>query len=168
MDYLTEKWGGAPHKRGPLKPLGQDRHGSWFWGAAGRRIQLGEHGFFVTEQDAVLLIPDDEWWTCAWWIGHPEVELYVDICTPAHWEDGRISHVDMDLDVIRFLDGRVVIDDRDEFEVHRMEYGYPQEIVEAAESAADTVFALISRNESPFDGFAARDWVERARAGLRP
>jgi uncharacterized protein len=125
---------------------------------------MGEKDFFVTEQDAVFLIPDNAWWTCAWWIAHPEVELYVDICTQAQWEDGRITHVDLDLDVIRFLDGRVAIDDRDEFEVHRMEYAYPKEIVEGAESAADKVFALISGNESPFDGLAARDWVERARA----
>lgn len=168
MEYLTKKWGGAAHKRGALQYLGRDHHGSWLWGAAGRRVEMGESSSFVTEQDAVFLIPENAWWTCSWWLGHPEVELYVDICTPAQWEDGRITHHDLDLDVIRFLDGHVELDDRDEFDAHRVEYGYPQEIVDGANSAADEIFDMISCNASPFDGIAAKDWAKEARARYHP
>jgi uncharacterized protein len=159
LEYVTEKWGGKAHKRGTVRSLGHDHFGSWLWGAAGRCVQVGATGSFVTEQDAVILLPSGAWWACSWWIGHPEVELYVDICTPSRWEGDRITHFDLDLDVIRFLDGHVEIDDRDEFEAHLVEYEYPEEIIDAANTAAEEVFDLVSRNASPFDGSAAEEWA---------
>ena len=168
MEYVTSKWDGAAHKQDPLQYLGRDKYGLWLWGPAGRRHGLGERDFFITEQDTVVLIPENSWWTCAWWIGHPQVELYVDICTPAQWADGRVTHVDLDLDVIRFLDGRAEIADKDEFEAHRVKYGYPQEVVDEANSAAQEVFAMVSRNAPPFDGIAAKDWAKEARVGEHP
>jgi hypothetical protein len=164
VELLTKKWGGGPHKRGQVRYLGRDHCGSWLWGAAGRIIEIGESGSFVTEQDALFLLPPDEWWACAWWIDHPEVTLYVDICTPSVFDGGSVGYIDLDLDVIVFRDGRVEIDDRDEFEVHQVEYGYPPEVISSAELAAERVVDRISRNEPPFDGQAAIEWVERARA----
>jgi protein associated with RNAse G/E len=164
VEYLTEKWGGRAHKRGAVELLGRDQHGSWLWGEAGRRIELAEGGSFVTEQDALTLIPEDAWWTCAWWMGHPDVELYVDICTPSRWEGDRITHIDLDLDVIRFRDGRVEIVDRDEFEANLTAYGYPDEIIEGARDAAHQLLDLICRNASPFDGSATDEWIRKARA----
>lgn len=164
VEYLTEKWGGTAHKRGDVDLLGRDQHGSWLWGAAGRRIELAGGAVFVTEQDALILIPDGTWWTCAWWLGHPEVDLYVDICTPSRWENDRVTQIDLDLDVIRFRDGRVEIVDGDEFDAHRVGFGYPEEIVEGAQAAADQVLELISCHESPFDGSAADGWIQRGRA----
>jgi protein associated with RNAse G/E len=164
VEYVTEKWGGNAHKSGTVRFLGHDQFGSWLWGPSGRHIQLGETGSFVTEQDAVILLPTAAWWACSWWIGHPEVEQYVDICTPSRREEDRITHIDLDLDVIRFRDGRVEIDDRDEFEAHLVEYGYPAEIVDGANAAAEEVFDLVSRKASPFDGSAAEQWVGKSRA----
>ena len=33
--------------------------------------------------------------------------------------------VDLDLDVIRMRDGRIILDDEDEFEEHQVRYAYP-------------------------------------------
>ncbi|MFZ0248478.1 MAG: DUF402 domain-containing protein [Acidimicrobiales bacterium] len=164
MEYLTEKWGGRAHKRGTVDLLGRDHCGSWLWGAAGRRIELAGGAAFVTENDALTLIPNGAWWACAWWIGHPEVDLYVDICTPSRLEAERVTHIDLDLDVVRFRDGRVEIVDRDEFDVHRVAFGYPDEIVDGADRAAAQVLDLILGNASPFDGSAAHEWIHKARA----
>jgi protein associated with RNAse G/E len=163
VELLTTKWGGAAHKRGQVRYLGEDHYGTWLWGPSGRTIQIGDTGTFVTEHDAVFLLPRDAWWACAWWIDHPEVELYVDICTPSVREGDTVGYVDLDLDVIRFLDGHVEIDDRDEFEVHQVHYGYPADVIAAATLAADVVSDFISRNQAPFDGIAAREWARRAR-----
>lgn len=46
---------------------------------------------------------------------------------------GSVRAIDLDLDVIRFHDGSVVIDDEDEFADHRELYGYPADVVELAE-----------------------------------
>ena len=52
MELASEKWGGHLHYRGAVVHLGDDEHGSWFWGAAGRTIFRGDEPLFVTEQPA--------------------------------------------------------------------------------------------------------------------
>jgi protein associated with RNAse G/E len=168
VEYAIEKWGGHPHYSGLVHHLGDDEHGSWFWGPSGRTIYRGSEPRFVTEQDALILIIPGAWWTPAWWFGHPDVDLYVNINTPAVWHGDRIVSVDVDLDVIRFGDGRVEIVDRDEFEAHQHSYGYPGDVIEAAERAADAALALVERNDPPFDGEAAHSRAERARSERSP
>src|SRR5262245_61044187 len=119
MEYATEKWGGRPHYRGLVHVLGDDEHGTWLWGPAGRTIFRGDVPLFLTQQDALILLLPDTWWSPGWWIGHPETEVYVNIGTPPEWEDTRVSSTDLDLDVVRFCDGRLEIVDEDEFELHQ-------------------------------------------------
>jgi hypothetical protein len=165
VEYATEKWGGRPHYRGPVQHLGDDEHGAWLWGPKGRVIHRGDGTRFHSEQDMVMLIDLDAWWAPCWWFGHAEVELYVNINTPAVWEDHRVVAVDLDLDVIRFHDGRVEIVDRDEFDEHRERFGYPDDVVAATEAAAARALELVAGSEPPFDGRAAAAWAARARSG---
>jgi protein associated with RNAse G/E len=163
VEYLTKKWDGRRHKFGQVDLLGHDQFGTWLWGRAGRTIILGAHTSFVTKQDALYLAAPGAWWVPSWWIGHPEVSLYVDICTPAVCDVGRFEYVDLDLDVVRYIDGRAEIVDRDEFEAHQIALDYPTEVISAAEDAAQTVLELIEKNDPPFDGRVTQDWIERAR-----
>jgi protein associated with RNAse G/E len=162
VELASEKWGGHPHYRGVVHRLGEDEDGTWVWGPAGRTIYRGDDVVFVTEYDALTLIAPGAWWAPAWWIGHPEMELYVNINTPAVWERDRIVSIDLDLDVVRWSNGLVEIVDRDEFELHRVKYGYPIELIESAETATAEAHDLVSRNRPPFDGVAAKTWAERA------
>lgn len=168
MEYVTEKWGGRPHKSGHVHLLGEDEHGVWLWGPSGRTIWRGQEPIFTTEQDALILIVDGAWWSAGWWEDHPDVALYVDVGTPPARTPDRLTSVDLDLDVARFCDGRVEILDRDEFELHQVELAYPSEIVAAAERAAAEVLSLVTRNAAPFDGIAASRWFEHARAAELP
>ena len=164
MEYASEKWGGQPHYSGEMVHLGDDEHGTWLWGEVGRTIYRGDAPLFRTEFPVLQLVPPGAWWTLAWWIGHPGLELYVNINTPAEWRGDRIVYVDLDLDVVRTVDGRVEIVDRDEFEQHQVTYGYPADIVAHTEAAAAAAFELTSARSSPFDGVAAAEWLARARA----
>lgn len=56
---------------------------------------------------------------------------------------------------------------RDEFEAHQVKYGYPAEVVSRAERAADRVVEGISRDEPPFNGQSATEWVKEARSQTR-
>ena len=132
MEWIAQKWGGRPHRRGEMQPLGDDEHGRWFWGPKGGAVSFADGGERVRERDALFLLHDD-WWCAQWWMGHPDVAVYVDISVPPEWDDDRVVTVDLDLDVIKFHDGRVEVADRDEFELHRERYGYPPGVIEAAE-----------------------------------
>ena len=67
--------------------------------------------------------------------------------------------VDLDLDVIEALDRTVFVDDEDEFEEHRVAYGYPPEIVELATATSDLVHRAVTQKAPPFDGRSA-PWLE--------
>ena len=165
VEYATEKWGGRPHYRGEVSHLGDDEFGSWLWGVSGRTMYRGDDSTFVTEQPVLILIAGDAWWSVSWWVGHPDVDLYVNICTPAQWAGERIVAVDVDLDVIRYCDGRVAVVDRDEFEHHQLLYDYPPFIIEGAEQATASAYELVVDNAAPFDGVAAQTWIARGTAG---
>lgn len=163
VEYAVEKWGARPHYRGTVLLLGEDEYGTWLWGPRGRTVLRGERPVFTTEQDAVFLVVPGGWWSLAWWLGHPEVALYVNVQTPATWDGDRLVAVDLDLDVVRFRDGRVETVDRDEFDLHRRRYGYPADLVAATERAAAEAHELTAANGPPFDGVAAARWASHAR-----
>ena len=162
MEYATEKWGGLPHYRGVVRYLGDDEFGCWLWGPVGRTIFRGDTPMFVTEQAALILIATDCWWTPSWWIGHNDVEIYVNINTPVRREGDRFVSVDVDLDVVGFRDGRVEVVDQDEFVEHQRLFGYPRDVIDAAESAATAAHDLLRARVPPFDGVAAEQWAARA------
>ena len=51
VEWATEKWGGHPHYRSAAHVLGEDEHGTWLWGPAGRTIHRGDQALFVAEQE---------------------------------------------------------------------------------------------------------------------
>ncbi|MEX0873926.1 MAG: DUF402 domain-containing protein [Actinomycetota bacterium] len=75
----------------------------------------------------------------------------------------RIRHVvttiDLDLDVIRFRDGRLLLDDQDEFEEHKELYGYPEDFVEKAVATEDWLMEAVEQRREPF-GSAGQPWLE--------
>ena len=59
----------------------------------------------------------------------------------------------------RLLDGSCEIIDVDEFEEHQVRYGYPPDVIERAEAAANEVLDLMTRRVAPFDDAMARSWA---------
>lgn len=165
MELATEKWGGIPHYRGEVALLGGDEHGHWWWGPKGRTIFRGDQPLFEAQHDVLFLVVPGAWWSATWWWEHPEIELYVNIGTPFVEEPERLVSTDLDLDVLRWCDGRVEIVDQDEFAEHQVRYGYPPDVIERTTRTADEVHAAIVSGDPPLDGAAARAWVRRARGG---
>ncbi|GAB4213838.1 MAG: hypothetical protein OHK0022_51480 [Roseiflexaceae bacterium] len=78
---------------------------------------------------------------------------YINIATPATWNDGVARFVDLDLDVIwRAATGEIILDDEDEFALHQVRFGYPPDLIARCWQAADEVRDLIARRVAPFDG----------------
>ena len=82
--------------------------------------------------------------------------------TVPEWQGSTVRAVDLDLDVIEGLDRVVYVDDEDEFEEHRLELGYPDEIVELANATRDVVLTAVRDKHPPFDGSSAA-WLDVLR-----
>jgi protein associated with RNAse G/E len=75
----------------------------------------------------------------------------------------------MDLDVVRRTDERGTwVDDRDEWDEHRVQYGYPAEIVEHLEATALDLERRVLAREAPFSDEVTGPWLERLASMATP
>ncbi len=155
------KWGGIDHWHFELEPLGQDRFGWWFFGRKGLPLQRGDEPPVLQRRDFVLLVPVQGCWT-ACFNAEDELEIYVDVTTRPVLGAGTVTAVDLDLDVVRYLDGRVEVLDEDEFAEHQVQLAYPAELIRQARQTCDWLVGAVSSRAEPF-GQAGTGWLARAR-----
>lgn len=157
--FRWRKWDGSPHWEHDGVFLGSDRWGDWVGQRGGwRSARPGVEG--VAESDNVTLIPPSGEWAATFNATHPRIAIYIDIAWDLRWDDGAPVGSDMDLDVVRARDGRgIFIDDRDEWDEHRVRYGYPLEIVARLEDVALDLEREVTSEQAPFDGATAAHWL---------
>ena len=113
----------------------------------------------------MLLAPPRGWWVAAWQ-GEPSTsDLYVHVTTPPDYGDGCLTCFDLDLDVLRWRDGSVTLVDEDEFEDHRVRFGYPPEIVKEATTTAAWLQEVVAERRPPFDS-TGEVWLWRFEKSL--
>ncbi len=144
------KWGGRPHWRYVMEPLGTDEYGEWFGARAGIPTQRGHEPPVTAAADFVVLAPAAGHWIATWNAG-VEPEIYVDVTTRPIRDDHSVHAVDLDLDVIRRRDGTVEVLDEDEFAEHQVRYRYPSDVIAGAERTTAELVRLISTRAEPFD-----------------
>lgn len=154
------KYDGSLHWHGTMRRLGEDEHGLWLGWGKGMLMARGSEPAVTFAQAHVQLIRRADWW-CGAFHGAPRpTAIYCDITTVAEWTaSNEITLVDLDLDVLRFRDGREpAIVDEDEFLEHQVRYAYPPEVIENARTTADALLVAIQRDEEPFKS-AYRQWL---------
>ncbi|WP_203665009.1 DUF402 domain-containing protein [Actinocatenispora rupis] len=160
------KYDGALHWHFDALRLGTDEFGTWLGCPAGTVLQRGHELTLVWEEAQVLLVPVDRWWTANFNAEPHRTEIYCDIASVATWHGDELRAVDLDLDVVRRRDGRVELLDEDEFAEHQVKYGYPPDVVAAAEAAAADLYRSISANEEPF-ATRYRTWLAKVSGPAR-
>ena len=154
---IYRKYDGSAHRDYPARRLAEDDLGTWLGVVKGTESVY--HGRPSVEQiPFVLLVPHQGWWTAMFNPPPRTSEIYCDITTPARWEGDVVHLVDLDLDVVRRRGSGVIeLRDEDEFAEHRVRYGYPPEVVAAAEAEARRLHASLADTE-PF-ATAFRKWL---------
>ena len=158
VDY--RKFDGTAHRSYPAMRLGEDEHGVWLGVPRGTFHSAN----FKYDDPYVLLVPHAAWYTAMFNPPPRRTEVYCDIATPASWpEPGHVTLVDLDLDVRRRRVTRSVeLVDEDEFEVHRLRFGYPDEVVQQAWKAAHRLVRALADGTEPFAG-GYRSWLDLVR-----
>lgn len=169
MIFRWRKWDGGAHWMHECVYLGSDRWGDWFGQRAGWRSHRPERDYLV-EAPNVTLMPPAGQYTLTVNVAPPATyRIYIDLGWDVRWDDhdGRLepTGIDMDLDVVSAVDGRGIwIDDRDEWDEHRVAYGYPLEIVGRLEALAVDLERLVTEGIAPFDDATADAWLDRLAA----
>nr|WP_255524080.1 DUF402 domain-containing protein [Terrabacter sp. MAHUQ-38] len=127
---------------------------------------------FVEEDGWVSLVPHVGAYAVGFYSHARQVSVYVDMTTEPVWQrrdasDGgpewEVTMVDLDLDVVLTREGDLFVDDEDEFAEHRVQFGYPPEVVALAERWRDLVLAAVAAGDEPF-GSVGHEWLRRADA----
>lgn len=108
--------------RWPAYVMEEDPFGTWLYSPKGTvfRGQVGSEyaecevgqGNRAEGLHVMHLIPNEGWWVARWALDH----IGVDICTPPELKAGEWHFIDLELDPLAFLNGRIVVEDEDEFE----------------------------------------------------
>lgn len=159
MRIAFSKFDGTPHWTFLCEPRVADTTGAWFFLPAGTLHERPDHSFRDTT-DAALYVPWREHWCARFFDVEPGgdlFEVYVDVVIPQRVSATEITMIDMDLDVVR-SEGRVWIDDEDEFAWNTTALDYPEEQVAIAQHACNVAFERMTLADPPFDR-PARDIV---------
>ena len=137
-----------------MRILAEDEWGRWLWTPPGSTAQRGDDPARTFNHLNVKLIAPGEWWS-AIWNDSGGYDVYVDIITPAAWRRDRVTMIDLDLDVVRLADGRVVVADEEEFAAHQVAYSYPEAVIEKTRRVTDNLHRHISAGAEPFSEVGA-------------
>ena len=155
------KWPDQLHWQLEARVLGQDEHGVWLYIPAGTMARRGDEPARPFKIGFVSVVPDGEWWVGEFYWDHPNYAVYINIGTPPEWHGDRVHQIDLDLDVVRYLDGTVEVLDEEDFATHQRIYAYPDYVVAAARSASERAAAMLESYAEPF-GSAAMTWLAKA------
>jgi len=75
---------------------------------------------------------------------------YCNINTPPRLQHGRLSFIDLDLDILVAPDLRYQILDEDEFAINISRYKYPQDVQGHALQAVEELILMIEHRQFPF------------------
>ncbi|MBP2437371.1 DUF402 domain-containing protein [Microbacterium amylolyticum] len=167
MHINWRKWDGGPHWVHDVIYLGRDEWGAWFGQRAGWRSHRPGRDTLL-KSDCVMLLPDPEpgsdhgaEWVLTVNAAPQRTRIYIDVAWEAQWVGAEPSAIDMDLDVVRRTDDRgIYIDDEDEWEEHRAEYGYPLHVVNRLEPLAQDLKRRVAARDAPFNEATTHTWFD--------
>lgn len=158
--------------------LGRDGFGLWLFTPPGSLFR-SEVGGTVAECEvgqgarpsglAVLhLIPLSGWWMAQWTAEGAGGFISVEVCTPPTLLGGEWQFEDLELDLYRGADSRVIVEDEDEFAAAPAAGSITPKEAAAARRAADEVEGWLAGSVEPFGQVGWGKLRDAARRGLAP
>ncbi|PYS88342.1 MAG: hypothetical protein DMF62_10110 [Acidobacteria bacterium] len=127
-------------------------------------VLLGDFHTGIEHPDLGLIqkgtVSREYYWLDRWYnvfrFEHPDGRFrnfYCNINTPPTFENGVLDYVDLDLDLIVWPDGNVVVLDEKDFAENAAKFDYPNDVRANALKALDELKRMIEDREFPFDSF---------------
>lgn len=154
------KYDGSLHWNHEAVLLGEDEHGVWVGCEAGTAGRKGHGPPVRWKQAFVILFPKNAWWTALFNASPHKLDVYCDVTTVPVWLGNEVTMVDLDLDVVLTAEGRLFIDDEDEFLEHQVLMSYPPDVIDEAQASAQWLMKAVADRQGPFGGAHER-WLSQ-------
>lgn len=123
-------------------------------------VAVGRFEFDVEHSDLGLIkqgtVSFEHFWRDRWYnifrFHEPDGSLrnyYCNVAMPFTLEGETLEFVDLDIDVVIWPDGRVEVLDRDDFELNSVKFGYPEDVIAAAEQSLAELLTLVELGQLP-------------------
>lgn len=106
---------------------------------------------WFTKEPAVTIFSKKEWWNVICMFKKDGICYYCNIASPALINFRMIKYIDYDLDVKLFPDGDLRILDEKEYQRHRDQYHYDDDLDEVLRYQIKEIVQKMKNKEFPFD-----------------
>lgn len=159
MKHITMKaykYNNKLHYESAMQLVEKHAHLKILYGAPKRTLKHYTRGKeFVFDEQSLEFYFNNRWYTVACVIDLEGVVnyYYCNIALPCFFTENEVGFVDLDLDVIIQSDMSYEVVDRDEFEEHKVLFGYPRDLIENTEKALQELIRDIETRKFPFNGY---------------
>ncbi|WLR42678.1 DUF402 domain-containing protein [Bacillus carboniphilus] len=116
---------------------------------------------WMTREPAICYFHARHWFNIIAMIRADGIYYYCNMSSPFVWDEEALKYIDYDLDVKVFPDMTFQILDEDEYDRHRQEMSYPQEIDKILSRQMQLLIYWIRSKKGPFAPDFCDHWYER-------
>lgn len=114
-----------------------------------------------TNEPAICYFHADYWFNIIGMLRNKEIYYYCNLSSPFFMDHQVLKYIDYDLDIKVFPDMKFILLDEDEYEIHRREMDYPQEIDDILKQHIAILTSWIEQKKGPFAPGFVEHWYQR-------
>ena len=116
---------------------------------------------WLTREPAVCYFWTHRWYNVIAMLRKTGIYYYCNLASPSLYDGEAIKNIDYDLDVKVFPDDSYMVLDENEFEYHRQQMNYPEDIVKLCIESKDELIKMIESHEKPFNFSYTNEYIMR-------
>ncbi|WP_216830515.1 nucleoside tri-diphosphate phosphatase [Alkalihalobacterium elongatum] len=114
-----------------------------------------------TREPAICYFDANHWFNTIGMIRSDGIYYYCNLGSPFTWDEEALKYIDYDLDIKVFPDMTYKLLDEDEYEVHRKQMKYPDQLDHILERNVEELISWIHQRKGPFAPQFVEMWYER-------
>lgn len=115
---------------------------------------------WITEEPAICHFYSEYWFNIIGLIRDVGIVYYCNISSPYEYNNGILSYIDYDLDVLVSPDGTYQVLDKEEYENHKQMMNYPEKLDQTLQKNLNTLIQWIEQQKGPFTPERTATWYE--------
>ena len=141
---IGTKYDGSPRDEWPAQLIEQHGTQLCIYVAAGTEEIVRGTRRQLLEDSFIGLYWTDRWYN-VWQLDRTEgILFYANVALPCEFDGSVLRWVDLDIDIVQYADGSIVVKDEQEFEERSKLLNYPSYVIEQALAARDELVSLAS------------------------
>lgn len=116
---------------------------------------------WITREPAICFFYPDKWYNVICMIRKTGIHYYCNLASPSLYDGEAIKNIDYDLDVKVNPVGKTTLLDEDEYEDHKFQMKYSEDLEKAIHRGLDRLMVDIRLRNSPFDHFEISKLYDR-------